>query len=200
MEKPFAVFATRLGGPEVLEARPIAMPEARSDQVVIEHTAIGVNFVDIYLRSGQPHSHNPEPPFVPGVSAAGRVIAIGPQVEGLKIGDRAAYANAGVGSYCTHVAAPAERILKLPDSITDVRAAAGLLRGLTAQYLLQQIRPLKAGDRVLTGCDPRGRQARSKKSILDTVFMAGCLALSWQTSLRMKRCLPTTGWAAASIT
>jgi NADPH:quinone reductase-like Zn-dependent oxidoreductase len=56
MEKPFAVFATRLGGPEVLEARTITMPEAHSGQVVIEHTAIGVNFVDIYLRSGQPHS------------------------------------------------------------------------------------------------------------------------------------------------
>lgn len=149
MEQPFAVFATRLGGPEVLEARTITMPQAQSGQVVIEHTAIGVNFVDIYLRSGQPHSHNPEPPFVPGVCAAGRVIAVGPQVEGLDIGDRVTYASAGVGSYCTHVAAPAARILKLPDALTDVRAAAALLRGLTAQYLLKQIRPLKAGDCVL---------------------------------------------------
>jgi NADPH:quinone reductase len=149
MKKPFAVFATRLGGPEVLEARPIALPEAQSGQVVIEHIAIGVNFVDIYLRSGQPHSHNPEPPFIPGVCAAGRIISVGTQAEGLKVGDRVAYANAGVGSYCTHVAARAARILKLPDSLTDVRAAAGLLRGLTTQYLLKQIRPLKVGDSVL---------------------------------------------------
>lgn len=149
MEHPYAVFVTRLGGPEVLEARAIPMPEARPDQVVIAHTAVAVNFVDIYLRSGQKHSHNPEPPFIPGVSAVGRVVAKGSEVEGLEIGDRVTYANAGVGCYCTHVAVPADRVVRVPDSLSDVRVAAGLVRALTAQYLLKQIRPLKPGDRVL---------------------------------------------------
>lgn len=149
MEHPYAVFVTRLGGPEVLEARPISMPMAQLGQVVIAHTAVAVNFVDIYLRSGQPHSHNPEPPFVPGVSAVGKVVSIGPQVEGLEIGDRVTYANAGVGSYCTHVVVPADRVVKVPQQLSDARIASGLLRTLTAQYLLKQMRPLKEGDRVL---------------------------------------------------
>ncbi len=149
MQPPYAVFVTRLGGPEVLESRPIPMPTAQAGQVVLENTAVAVNYVDIYLRAGQPHSHNPEPPFVPGVSAVGRVIEVGPDVEGLQIGDRVAYTNAGVGSYCTHVAVPSDRAVKLPDDLSDVRIAAGLLRGLTAQYLLKQMRPLKPGQTVL---------------------------------------------------
>lgn len=149
MQSPYAVFVTRLGGPEVLEPRSIPMPTAQTGQVVVEHTAIAVNFVDIYLRAGQPHSHNPEPPFVPGVSAVGRVIEVGPGVEGLQVGDRVTYTNAGVGSYCTHVALPAECAVKLPDALSDVRVAAGLVRALTAQYLLKQMRPLKQGQTVL---------------------------------------------------
>jgi NADPH2:quinone reductase len=149
MQHPYAIFVSRLGGPEVLEPRPIPMPAAAAGQVVVAHTAIGVNFVDIYLRSGQPHSHNPEPPFVPGINAVAEVIAVGPRVEGIEVGDRVTYTNAGVGSYCTHAAIPADRIVKVPDALSDERIAAGLVRALTAQYLLKQIRPLKAGERVL---------------------------------------------------
>ena len=149
MQPPYAVFVTRLGGPEVLEPRAIKMPTARAGQLVVEHTAVAVNFVDIYLRAGQPHSHNPEPPFVPGVSAVGRVLETGPDVEGFQAGDRVTYTNAGVGSYCTHVALPAERAVKLPDGLSDVRVAAGLVRALTAQYLLKQMRPLTQGQTVL---------------------------------------------------
>jgi NADPH2:quinone reductase len=149
MEHPYAIFVTRLGGPEVLEARPIPMPTPQAGKVVVAHTAVAVNFVEIYLRSGQPHSHNPEPPFVPGVSAVGKVVAIGPQVEGLEVGDRVTYTNAGEGSYCTHAAIPADRIVRVPASLSDERVASGFVRALTAQYLLKQIRPLKAGDRVL---------------------------------------------------
>lgn len=149
MRSPYAVFVTRLGGPEVLEPRQIPMPTAQPGQVVVEHTAVAVNFVDIYLRAGQPHSHNPEPPFVPGVSAVGRVTEVGPAVKGLQIGDRVTYTNAGVGSYCTHVALPAEHAVMPPDALSDVRIAAGLLRALTAQYLLKQMRPLQRGETVL---------------------------------------------------
>ena len=149
MSAPFAVFVTAIGGPEVLKAEPISMPSPGADEVVIEHTAVAVNFVDIYLRAGQPHSHNPTPPFIPGVSGIGRIKAVGNNVRDLKIGDKATYTNAGVGSYCTHVALPAERVIPVPEALDDVRVAAGLVRTLTAQYLLKQMRPLKPGTRIL---------------------------------------------------
>ena len=149
MQAPFAVFVTRIGGPEVLEAQPIAMPVAKPHEVVLEHTAIAVNFVDIYLRAGQPHSHNPEPPFIPGVSGVGRVVQVGAAVKDLVLGDVVTYTNAGVGSYCTHVALPAERAIKLPAGLDHVRVAAGMVRALTSQYLLKQMRVFKPGDKVL---------------------------------------------------
>jgi NADPH2:quinone reductase len=149
MDHPCAIVVTRLGGPEVMEAQAIPMPEPRPGEVLVAHSAIGVNYVDIYLRSGQPHAHNPAPPFVPGVNAVGRVLAAGAQVHDLRPGDRIAYVNAGVGTYCTHVAVNAERVVRVPDGLSDERVAAGLLRVLTAQYLLKQIRPLRAGERVL---------------------------------------------------
>lgn len=149
MQAPYAIFVTRLGGPEVLEPHLIPMPIAQAGQVVIAHSAIAVNFVDIYLRAGQPHSHNPEPPFVPGVSAIGRVTKVGAGVTDFQIGDRVTYTNAGVGSYCTHVALGAEHAVRVPDVVSDVRAAAGLVRALTAQYLLKQMRPLAPGETIL---------------------------------------------------
>lgn len=149
MHSPFAVFVARIGGPEVLEPRPIPMPVADDDQIVVAHTAVAVNFVEIYLRSGQPHSHNPVPPFIPGVSAVGRVVAIGSNVREVALGDKVTYTNAGVGSYCTHVALPADRAIPVPEGLGDIRVAAGLVRALTAQYLLKQMRPLKTGSRIL---------------------------------------------------
>lgn len=149
MQSPFAVFVTALGGPEVLQAKPITMPVPAADEVLVEHTAVAVNFVEIYLRAGQPHSHNPAPPFVPGVSGVGRVAAVGKAVTGVRVGEKVTYTNAGVGSYCTHVAVPAQRIIAVPESLDDRRVAAGLVRTLTAQYLLKQMRPLPAGTKVL---------------------------------------------------
>ena len=149
MQGPFAVYVTRIGGPEVLQAKPIDIPVPKPDEVVIEHTAVAVNFVDIYLRAGQPHSHNPEPPFIPGVSAIGNVVGLGTDVKDLKVGDKVTYTNAGVGSYCTHVALRAERAIPVPDGISDSRVAAGIVRTLTAQYLLKQMRELKPGQTVL---------------------------------------------------
>ncbi len=149
MKSPFAVFVTRIGGPDVLQAQPINMPVPASDEVVIEQTAVAVNFVDIYLRAGQPHSHNPTPPFIPGVSGVGKVVSLGNAVTDLQVGERVTYTNAGVGTYCTHVAVRAERCIPVPDTVDDIRVAAGLVRALTAQYLLKQMRPLPAGTKVL---------------------------------------------------
>jgi NADPH2:quinone reductase len=149
MKHPYAISVTRLGGPEVMEAVGIPMPQAGPGQLLVAHTAIGVNYVDIYLRSGQVHSHNPEPPFIPGVNAVGRVLAVGAGVQDFRPGDRVAYTNAGVGTYCSHLAVNAERAVLVPDNLSDERLAAGMVRILTAQYLLKQMRPLKPGERVL---------------------------------------------------
>jgi len=149
MKSPFAVFVTATGGPEVLQAQAIDMPVPAENEVIVEHTAVAVNFVEIYLRAGQPHSHNPTPPFVPGVSGVGRVLAFGKAVSDLSIGEKVTYTNAGVGSYCTHVAVPADRIISVPESLDDIRVAAGMVRALTAQYLLKQMRPLPPGTKIL---------------------------------------------------
>ncbi len=149
MQAPYAVYVTKLGGPEVLQAKPIDMPVAQANEVVIAHTAIAVNFVDVYLRAGQPHSHNPDPPFIPGVSGVGRIVEVGASVTGLAVGELITYTNAGVGSYCTHVALPAERAIPVPAGLSDERVAAGIVRALTSQYLLRQMYPFKAGDTVL---------------------------------------------------
>ncbi|MFO7748143.1 MAG: quinone oxidoreductase [Orrella sp.] len=149
MHSPFAVFVSRIGPPEVLEPRAITIPMPKPDEVIIEHTAVAVNFVDIYLRAGQPHSHNPEPPFIPGVSGVGRIVAMGDEVKDLSIGQTVTYTNAGVGTYSTHVAVRAIRIMVVPEGLDDIRVAAGLVRALTAQYLLKQMRPLSAGTRIL---------------------------------------------------
>ena len=145
----YAVFVTKLGGPEVLKPAPIKIPDALDHHIVIEHTAVAVNFVDVYLRAGQKHSHNPEPPFITGVSAVGKVLKMGKGVEGFKVGDRVTYTNSGVGTYCTHVCVKEDRIVHVPDDVSDERAAAGFVRALTSQYLLKQMRTLHPGDRIL---------------------------------------------------
>jgi NADPH2:quinone reductase len=149
MASPFEIQVTAIGGPEVLQSRSIEVPVPAPHEVVLAHTAIGVNFVDIYLRAGQAHSHNPQPPFVPGINAVGQIIALGSQVNDLQLGQKVTYTNAGVGSYSTHVAVSAERLIPVPPDVDDVRVAAGLVRALTCQYLLKQMRQLEPGTRVL---------------------------------------------------
>ncbi|PIT82641.1 quinone oxidoreductase [Limnohabitans sp. 15K] len=149
MASPFEMQVTAIGGPEVIQKRSIDIPTPAPHQVVLAHTAIGVNFVDIYLRAGQAHSHNPQPPFVPGINAVGTVIALGAQIKDLQLGQKVTYTNAGVGSYSTHVAVAADRLIPVDHGVDDVRLAAGLVRALTCQYLLKQMRMLNPGTRVL---------------------------------------------------
>ena len=149
LTSPYAMVVTRLGGPEVMVKTDIQLPVAGPHQAVIRHTAVAVNYVDIYLRAGQSHAQNPEPPFVTGVNAVGIVESVGNEVDEVAVGDRVTYTNAGVGTYCTHVAVAAERLVRIPDQVSDERCAAGFVRTMTAQYLLKQMRPLQAGDRVL---------------------------------------------------
>ena len=145
----YAMMVTQLGGPEVMVYSEMEMPKPQLNEALIRQTAIGVNYVDIYLRAGQSHAHNPEPPFITGVHGVGVVEAIGANVTEVKVGDRVTYTNAGVGIYCSHVAVASDRLVHIPQQISDERCAAGFVRVMTAQYLLKQMRPLVAGDKVL---------------------------------------------------
>ena len=136
----------KTGGPEVLtwEETEIGKPEA--GEARIRHTAVGLNFIDTYNRRGI----YPLPlPSSLGGEGAGVVEQVGAGVTDLKPGDRVAYGNAPIGSYAEARLIPAGRLVKLPDGVSDQQAAAMMLKGLTAQYLLRQTYRVKPGDTIL---------------------------------------------------
>jgi NADPH:quinone reductase len=135
------------GDASVLEHRSVVLPAPGAGEIRVRHTAIGVNFVDIYFRQGL--YPLPALPAVLGVEAAGVVEALGPGVQGLVVGQRIAYAGPPVGAYSTARNLAAAQAIALPDEVADDTAAALLLRGITAHMLFQHVRPLKAGDTVL---------------------------------------------------
>lgn len=141
-----AIVVHRTGGPDVLTLEkdwPLAKPGP--GHVALRQTAIGLNFVDTYQRSGL----YPVPtPFVAGNEAAGVITALGEGVTGLKVGDRVAY-QGQVGAYASERLAAAEKLVPIPDGIDDATAAAILLKGLTAYYLLFQTWPLAKGETIL---------------------------------------------------
>ena len=140
-----AVVVRQLGGPEVLryEDWPLASPGP--GQVALRQTAIGLNFVDTYQRSGL---YPVQLPFVAGNEGAGVITALGEGVTGLKVGDRVAY-QGQVGAYATERLAAAERMVPIPDGIEDRTAAAIMLKGLTAYYLLFKTWALARGETIL---------------------------------------------------
>ncbi len=136
----------RHGGPEELRVEDEVVGAPGAGQVRIRHTAIGLNFVDIYHRIGQ---FGADPmPFVLGVQGVGVVDAVGPGAAGLSVGDRVAYAGQ-MGAYREVRLVPADRMVRLPADIDDGVAAAGLLRGLTSQYLVRRLYRVQPGDTVL---------------------------------------------------
>ncbi|AZO23832.1 MULTISPECIES: quinone oxidoreductase [unclassified Mesorhizobium] len=135
------------GGPEVLTYEDADPGQPGAGQVLVRHTAIGLNFIDVYHRSGL----YPPPggfPLIPGSEAAGVVLAVGDGVDWLTPGDRIAYA-VNVGAYCEERVIAADRVVKLPDGISDEQAAAMMLKGMTAEYLLRRTYHVKAGDTIL---------------------------------------------------
>jgi len=140
-----AVRFHKTGGPEVLQLDDVQVGEPGQGQVRVRHTAIGVNFIDTYQRSGL---YPMQPPQIAGNEGAGVVEAVGPGVDGLKKGDRVAYTGQ-VGSYCTERLLPADRVVKVPEGITDEQAACIMLKGMTVQYLIHTTYPVKKGDTVL---------------------------------------------------
>src|SRR5690606_35600568 len=135
------------GGPEGLRYEDVDPGKPGKGEVLVRHTAIGVNFIDTYFRSGL----YPAPgglPMIPGGEAAGVVVALGEGVTGLKEGDRVAYAGAP-GSYAQERVMPAERLVIIPEGVSDEQAAGMMLKGMTAEYLLRQTYRVKPGDNVL---------------------------------------------------
>lgn len=142
------VVVERYGGPEELRPQEAEAPAPREGEVRIRQRAIGVNFIDVYLRRGWVPSLLPLP-GVPGMEAAGSVLDVGPQVSGLLPGDRVAYLGPVPGAYCEVRCVPAAWVVRLPAAVEDELAAALLLKGITADYLLRDLGRVQRGTRLL---------------------------------------------------
>ena len=134
-----------VGGPEVLRAEPVEVGPPGPGEVQLRQTAIGLNFIDVYHRTGL----YPQPlPFTPGQEAAGVVTAVGEGVTTFRVGQRVAYAGLG-GAYTQVRNAPAERLVGLPDGLDEVTAASVMLKGMTAELLVRRCRPVGPGDTIV---------------------------------------------------
>ena len=142
---PHAIRVHQVGGPDVLEWEEVEVGEPGPGQVRIRQEAAGLNFIDVYHRTGL---YKQELPFTPGVEGAGIVEAVGPGVSGLKAGDRVAYGGP-IGGYAEVRLIPADRLVRLPDAISSEQAAAMMLQGMTAEMLLRRVYSVKSGDTIL---------------------------------------------------
>jgi NADPH2:quinone reductase len=147
MSKVYAVRVHRLGGPEVLRYEEVEVGAPGPGEARVRHTAIGLNFTDIHFRTGRYPLK--ELPHVIGMEAAGVVEEVGPGVTEVSVGDRVAYAAEKPRTYAQATVMPVTRLIRLPDFIDDETAAAGTLKGLTAQYLLRGAYPVEAGETIL---------------------------------------------------
>jgi NADPH2:quinone reductase len=141
-----AIRFEKTGAPDVLEYKDVDLAPPGRGQVRVRHTAIGVNFIDTYHRSGL------YPVALPsglGMEAAGTVDALGEGVTGLSMGDRVGYCGGPIGAYAEAANVPADRLVRLPQSVSDEAAAAAMLKGMTAQYLLKRTYPVKRGETIL---------------------------------------------------
>ena len=140
-----AIEIEKTGGPEVLVLRELPVPQPGQQQVLVKIEAIGVNFIDIYLREGR---YPAKLPFVPGQEAAGVVTALGPGVSGFKVGDRVVWCHI-LGAYAEYAVVPLGVLTAVPDGVTTRQAAAALLQGTTAHYLSHSTYAIQRGDAVL---------------------------------------------------
>ena len=147
-----AIRVHALGGPEVLRYEETSDPQPGAGEALVKVEAAGVNFLDIYYRSGfyWGGHHRRSLPYIPGAEAAGTVVAVGPEVDNVKIGDRVAYGiSNGYGSYAELYNVPSWHLFKLPASVDFSTAAAIMLQGMTAHYLTHSTYPVKPNDTVL---------------------------------------------------
>lgn len=141
-----AIRFARTGGPDVLALEEIELAPPAPGQVRVRHTVIGVNFIDTYQRSGL---YKLPLPSGLGSEAAGVVEAVGQGVTSLKVGDRVGYCTGPIGAYAEANNVPADRVVKLPSGVGDETAAAAMLKGMTAQYLLKRTFPVQRGQTIL---------------------------------------------------
>ena len=141
------MVASRFGGPDVLEARSLEARAPGPGEVRIRHAAIGVNYIDVYVRKGEYRLIEPPAPI--GMEAAGVVLDVGDGVAHLLPGDRVAYACAPPGAYVGVRTLPANQVVVLPDEVDEETAAALMLKGMTAEYLLHRTHRVRSGETVL---------------------------------------------------
>jgi NADPH:quinone reductase len=140
-----AIQVQKHGGPEVLTLVDIPAPTPKPNEAVVKIAASGINFIDVYFREGR---YPAALPFVDGQEAAGTVTEVGADVKSVRSGDRVAYTNV-LGSYAEYAAVPAERLVRVPDNVKPEQAAAAMLQGMTAHYLLNSTYPLKKAETAL---------------------------------------------------
>ncbi|GAN77851.1 quinone oxidoreductase family protein [Acidisphaera rubrifaciens] len=144
MTKAIRIHAT--GGPEVLQWDDVPTPEPGPGEALVHHEAVGLNFIDVYFRTGL---YKSALPATIGMEAAGRVVAVGAGVTDVAPGDRVAYATAPIGAYATERVIAADRLVRVPDGVDAKTAAAMMLKGMTAHYLLFRTYKVKPGDVLL---------------------------------------------------
>jgi NADPH:quinone reductase len=140
-----AIQVSKTGGPEVLELVDLPVSEPKANEALVQIKAAGVNFIDVYFREGR---YPAQLPFVVGQEAAGIVAKVGSEVKDVSVGDRVAYVGVQ-GSYAEFAAASADRLVKIPDELDFNQAAAAMLQGMTAHYLLYSTYPVKQGETTL---------------------------------------------------
>lgn len=140
-----AIQVQKTGGPEVLTLVDLPVPRPKPNEAIVKIAAAGVNFIDIYFREGR---YPAALPFIDGQEAAGIVTEVGAEVRSVKPGERVAYTGV-MGAYAEYAAVPADRLVRVPDGITDQQAAAAMLQGMTAHYLVYSSYPLKRGETAL---------------------------------------------------
>ena len=140
-----AIQVKQPGGPEAMELVDLPVPQPKANEAVVKLSASGVNFIDVYFREGR---YKAVPPFVLGQEGTGVVNGVGSDVTTVRNGDRVAWTGV-MGSYAEYAAVPADRLVPIPDGVTDQQAAAAMLQGMTAHYLSHDTYPLKRGETAL---------------------------------------------------
>ena len=140
-----AIQVSQPGGPEAMQLVDLPVPTPKPNEAVVKIVAAGANFIDVYNREGR---YKVPTPFVLEQEAAGTITALGSGVTNLKAGDRVAYTGV-LGAYADYAAVPADRLVKIPDRVSDQQAAAAMLQGMTAHYLSHDTFPLKKGQTTL---------------------------------------------------
>jgi NADPH:quinone reductase len=140
-----AIRVHAAGGPEVMRLEDVAQPTPKAGEALVKVDAAGLNYIDVYFRSGQ---YKAEYPLTLGLEAGGTVTAVGPNVSEVKVGDKVAYTGVP-GAYAEHAAVPAARLVVLPAGVSTKQGAAAMLQGMTAHYLACSTYPLKKGDTCL---------------------------------------------------